>query len=62
MGGYLCELAGRVPEEGERFYLGGYRFHVQDADPRQVRWILIEQPSSGGDAAGEAERPLEPRS
>ncbi|CAM2057673.1 HlyC/CorC family transporter [Desulfovibrionales bacterium] len=42
IGGYLCELAGRVPSKGERFALGVYRFHIEDADAKQVRSIRIQ--------------------
>ncbi len=41
LGGYLCELAGRVPSVGESFSLAGQRFTIKEADAKQVRWILI---------------------
>ncbi len=41
VGGYLCELAGRVPTVGENFSLSGHRFVIKEADPKQIRWILI---------------------
>ncbi len=41
VGGYLCELAGRVPSIGETFSLAGHRFTIKDADAKQVRSILI---------------------
>ncbi len=51
VGGYLCELAGRVPAVGENFSLAGHRFTVKEADAKQIRWILIhpQQPLSPQD-------------
>lgn len=40
--GYLCELAGRVPREGESYLVKGRDFTVKDADARQVHWIVIQ--------------------
>jgi magnesium and cobalt transporter len=42
IGGYLSELAGRVPRKGDAFTLAGRRFTVKEGDKRQVRWILVE--------------------
>lgn len=42
LGGYLSDMAGRVPRPGESFDAGGYRFIVSEADRRQVRWVLAE--------------------
>jgi magnesium and cobalt transporter len=42
LGGYLSELAGRVPRQGDSFEDAGYRFTVTEADRRQVRWVLAE--------------------
>ena len=42
IGGYLCELAGRVPATRDSFSLEGRRFTIKEADAKQVRWILIE--------------------
>jgi len=39
--GYLCELAGRVPDQGERFDLDGRTFLVKEADARQVHWVQV---------------------
>lgn len=41
IGGYLTEIAGHVPQNGEHFILHGYRFTVKEADARQIRWIHI---------------------
>lgn len=41
LGGYLSELAGRVPAENETFSLAGHRFQVKEADAKQVRWVII---------------------
>lgn len=42
LGGYLCELAGRVPKQGESYVLLGYKFTVEDANRRQIRWVRIQ--------------------
>jgi len=42
LGGYLSELAGRVPRQGDAFEAAGYRFVVTEASKRQVRWVLAE--------------------
>lgn len=42
LGGYLSELAGRVPRQGDAFEAAGHRFTVSEADRRQVRWVLAE--------------------
>lgn len=39
--GYLCEMAGRVPDQGETFDVGGRSFMVKEADARQVHWVVI---------------------
>lgn len=48
LGGYLSELAGRVPRQGESFLLEGLRFTVTEADRRQVRWVLVEPVADDG--------------
>jgi magnesium and cobalt transporter len=47
LGGYLSELAGRVPRPGEAFDVAGRRFIVTDADRRQVRWVMAEPLATG---------------
>ena len=42
IGGFLTELAGRVPRQGDTFTLEGRRLTVREADRRQIRWIVIE--------------------
>lgn len=42
VGGFLTELAGRVPRQGDAFTLAGRRFTIREADRRQIRWIVIE--------------------
>jgi magnesium and cobalt transporter len=42
IGGFLTELAGRVPRQGDAFTLEGHRFTIREADRRQIRWIVIE--------------------
>lgn len=57
IGGYLSELAGRVPRTGDTFTLEGRRFKIQEADKRQIRWILIESFDNAG--SGEPDDPGE---
>jgi magnesium and cobalt transporter len=42
LGGYLSELAGRVPRQGDSFEAAGCRFTIIEANKRQVRWVLAE--------------------
>ncbi|THB63737.1 MAG: HlyC/CorC family transporter [Desulfovibrio sp.] len=44
IGGYLCELAGKVPAPKESFSLEGHRFLIKEADAKTVRSILITPP------------------
>lgn len=47
IGGYLCLEAGHVPEKGETFECGGWRFTVEDADVKQLRRVLAEKMNTG---------------
>ncbi|WP_029895262.1 hemolysin family protein [Desulfohalovibrio reitneri] len=42
IGGYLCELTGRVPRQGEFFTLEGHRFTVKEANKKNIRWIHVQ--------------------
>lgn len=42
IGGFLSELAGRVPRQGDSFEHQGRRYTVTEAGKRQVRRVLIE--------------------
>jgi len=42
IGGYLSQLAGRVPRKGDVFDVQGHRFTIQEADQKKVRWIRIQ--------------------
>lgn len=42
IGGYLTEMAGRIPHEGEFFTLEGRRFTVREADAKQVSLIHVQ--------------------
>ncbi len=46
IGGFLCELSGRVPKIGEAFILEGRRLTVTEADKKQVKWITISTPEA----------------
>ncbi len=50
IGGFLCHLAGRVPQAGENFVIAGTRFTVTEADAKQIKTIRAES-VSGSDAA-----------
>ena len=57
LGGYLSELAGRVPRHGDSFEAAGYRFTITEASKRQVRWVLAEplpEPSESDEASIQA--------
>ncbi|WP_235185467.1 hemolysin family protein [Desulfonatronum thiodismutans] len=41
IGGYLSQLAGRVPRKGDVFDIQGFRFRIKDADQKKVRWIDV---------------------
>ncbi len=45
--GYVCSVAGRVPDAGEVFEAQGLRFEIKEADPKQVHWILIRRTGNG---------------
>lgn len=42
IGGYLSQLAGRVPRKGDVFDVQGHRFTIQEADQKKVRWIRVQ--------------------
>jgi magnesium and cobalt transporter len=42
LSGFICELAGRVPTNGESFAVNGEVFEIKDADAKQIHWILIK--------------------
>jgi len=42
IGGYLAEMAGRIPHEGEFFTLEGLRFTVREADAKQISLIHVQ--------------------
>jgi len=41
IGGLLVELAGRIPNAGERFLLAGLELDVVQASPNRVERLLI---------------------
>lgn len=41
VGGYLSELAGRVPRQGEVFAIDEWRFEVSEADAKQVHTTVL---------------------
>jgi len=43
--GYLCELAGRVPEAKEFFTIDGHTLTIKEADAKQIHWILARNNS-----------------
>ena len=49
IGGYLSQLAGRVPRKGDTFEIQGYQFRITDADQKKVRWIDVYPMESDAD-------------
>lgn len=47
IGGLLSHIAGRLPEPGDKFAVGGLIFTVQEADTRQVHSVLARKPKPG---------------
>ncbi len=45
IGGFLCHLAGRVPQAGEQFTVANTVFTVTEADAKQIRSIRAENAS-----------------
>jgi magnesium and cobalt transporter len=43
IGGYLSQIAGRVPRKGDVFDVQGQRFTIQEADQKKVRWIHVQR-------------------
>lgn len=41
IGGYLSQLAGRVPRKGDSFDVLGYQFVIKEADQKKVQWIEV---------------------
>lgn len=41
LGGYVCGLVGRVPEEEEELRDGCYLFNIKEADAKQIKSLLI---------------------
>lgn len=46
IGGYLCEITGRVPRNGDSFIVQGRKITVTEADKKQVKWITISAPEA----------------
>ncbi len=56
LGGYLSDMAGRVPRPGDSFQAAGHAFTIAEADKRQVRWVVAE-PLPEGSGEDDAELP-----
>lgn len=41
--GIVIQQVGRVPKRGEKIELGGLRFEIQRADPRQIHILIVEK-------------------
>ena len=50
VGGYVVEMLGRVPAQGERLEFDGLRLLIVDADPRAVRQIRVFPPAPAAEA------------
>lgn len=44
--GFLCELAGRVPDPEESFTIDGHTLTVKEADAKQIHWIVLRRGDS----------------
>ncbi len=47
--GFICELAGRVPVNGESFEAAGCSLKVKEADTKQVHWLTIKRMEPAGE-------------
>lgn len=41
IGGHLSEIAGHIPEKGETFDLGGWRFQVHEGDKKHIESLRV---------------------
>jgi len=41
LGGFLIEMAGRIPATGETFDINGCSFQIKDADSKQIQSVLV---------------------
>lgn len=41
LGGFLIEMAGRIPAAGETFDINGYSFQIKEADSKQIQSVLV---------------------
>lgn len=41
LGGFLIEMAGRIPAAGETFETQGYSFQIKEADAKQIHSVLV---------------------
>lgn len=41
IGGYVCHIAGKVPQKEEEFSDGRFRFTVREADAKHIQWLVI---------------------
>ena len=41
LGGFIIEMAGRIPASGETFDIMGYTFQIKEADSKQIHSVLI---------------------
>ena len=55
LGGLVVSLAGRVPQQGERFERHGFEFLILDGDERHVKRVQITRAGSPGEASEQEE-------
>jgi putative hemolysin len=53
LGGFVVTHLGRIPEAGDAFEWGGWRFEVTEMDRRRVDKVLVKPAAAGQDEAGE---------
>jgi len=46
LGGFLFERFGRIPDEGDRYELGGWEFRISEMDRRRVSKVVVRAPTA----------------
>ena len=46
LGGFLFERFGRIPDEGDRYELGGWEFRISEMDRRRISKVVVRAPTA----------------
>jgi len=46
LGGFLFDRFGRIPDEGDRYELGGWEFRISEMDRRRVSKVVVRAPTA----------------